>query len=83
MKSRATPEIVRFPRQHNLGEPLDMDMVPELPRPRRRELIMAGRKSGDPDTATRFLAVAKLGLLLASAAELAEVHHVRQEEAQR
>jgi len=35
-------------------------IVPELRRPQRRELIRLGRKSGDPDTANRFAAVAKL-----------------------
>lgn len=35
-------------------------IVPELRRPERRELIRLGRKSGDPDTANRFAAVAKL-----------------------
>jgi len=36
------------------------NIVPELRRPERRELIRLGRKSGDPDTANRFSAVAKL-----------------------
>ena len=35
-------------------------IVPELRREKRRELIRVGRKSGDPDTANRFAAVAKL-----------------------
>src|SRR5688572_3612935 len=35
-------------------------MVPELCRAERRELIRLGRKSGDPHTANRFAAVAKL-----------------------
>ena len=35
-------------------------IVPELRRPERRELIRVGRKSGDPDTANRFAAVATL-----------------------
>jgi transposase len=35
-------------------------IVPELRRPERRELLRLGRKSGDPDTANRFAAVAKL-----------------------
>lgn len=35
-------------------------IVPELRRAERRELIRLGRKSGDPATANRFAAVAKL-----------------------
>jgi transposase len=37
-----------------------MENIPHLPRPRRRELIRMGRKSGDPATALRFLMIAKL-----------------------
>ena len=37
-----------------------MQNIPHLPRPRRRELIRIGRKSGDPATALRFLMIAKL-----------------------
>jgi transposase len=35
-------------------------IVPELPRPERRELLRLGRQSRDPATANRFAAVAKL-----------------------
>jgi transposase len=37
-----------------------MDRIPPLRRPRRRELIMLGRKSRDPATSLRFLMVARL-----------------------
>lgn len=37
-----------------------MDIIPPLRRPQRRELIMLGRKSGDPATSLRFLMVARL-----------------------
>ncbi len=37
-----------------------VSIVPELRRPERRELIRAGRKTRDLDTANRFAAVAKL-----------------------
>jgi len=36
--------------------------IPRMSRPMRRWLIQLGRRSGDPDTAMRFLAVARLGL---------------------
>ena len=39
-----------------------MDIVPRMSRPERRELLRLGRKSGDPATALRFHAVARLGL---------------------
>lgn len=35
--------------------------IPQMTRPERRRLIREGRASGDPDTARRFLIVAKLG----------------------
>lgn len=38
-----------------------MDSIPRMSRPRRRELIRLGRRSGDPATALRFLMIAKLG----------------------
>ncbi len=37
-------------------------MIPRMSRPRRRQLIQAGRRSGDPATALRFQMVARLGL---------------------
>lgn len=39
-----------------------MDIVPRMGLLERRHLINVGRKSGDPATALRFLAVARLGL---------------------
>ena len=36
------------------------NIVPQLRRSKRRQLIRLGRKSGDPDTANRFVAIAKL-----------------------
>lgn len=39
-----------------------MDKIPRMSRPMRRRLIQIGRRSGDPATALRFLAVARLGL---------------------
>ena len=38
-----------------------MAKIPRMTRARRRDLIRAGRKSGDPATALRFQAVAELG----------------------
>lgn len=49
-------------------------IVLQLCRPQRRELIRMGRKSGDPDTANRFTAVAKL----ASAARPSKSHVARE-----
>ncbi len=43
-----------------------MENVPRMNRARRRYLIGLGRRSGDPQTASRFLAVARLGLGLSS-----------------
>lgn len=37
-----------------------MQSIPLMSRPRRRELILLGRKSGDPATSLRFLMIAKL-----------------------
>jgi transposase len=37
-----------------------MDTIPRLTRPERRRLISRGRKTGDPQTALRFLMIAKL-----------------------
>ena len=39
-----------------------MENVPRMSRVRRRHLMQLGRKSGDPDTMLRFVAVAQLGL---------------------
>lgn len=39
-----------------------MRKIPRMNRVRRRFLIRLGRRSGDPDTTLRFLAVARLGL---------------------
>jgi len=39
-----------------------VDKIPRMSRPMRRQLIKIGRRSGDPDTAMRFHAVARLGL---------------------
>jgi transposase len=45
--------------QRNRKDPMSRT-VPQLPRAKRRRLIRLGRKSGDPNTANRFAAVAKL-----------------------
>ena len=39
-----------------------MTKIPRMSRPMRRHLIRLGRTSGNPDTAMRFLVVARLGL---------------------
>jgi transposase len=39
-----------------------MKKIPRMPRGYRRHLIRLGRRSGDPETAVRFHAVARLGL---------------------
>jgi len=39
-----------------------MDKIPRMNRLMRRQLVLLGRRTGDPPTAMRFLAVARLGL---------------------
>jgi len=39
-----------------------MDKIPRMNRLVRRQLVLLGRRTGDPATAMRFLAVARLGL---------------------
>ena len=39
-----------------------MERIPRMSRPVRRQLIIIGRRTGDPATAIRFLIVARLGL---------------------
>ena len=39
-----------------------MDKIPRMNRLMRRQLVLLGRRTGDPATAMRFLAVARLGL---------------------
>ena len=39
-----------------------MDKIPRMSRTMRRQLIRLGRRSGEPETALRFLAISRLGL---------------------
>lgn len=55
------PEIVGL-QELAKGNPMATTTVPRMARPERRRLIRQGRDSGDPDTARRFLIVAKLGV---------------------
>jgi transposase len=53
------PEIVGL-EELAKGNPMTLNIVPRMNRPERRRLVREGRASGDPDTARRFLIVAKL-----------------------
>ncbi len=55
------------PRRLGIAKPPSVEearvkKIPQLPRSFRRHLIRLGRRSGDPQTAVRFHAVARLGL---------------------